>query len=215
MHHNPSSPSTATHLPQTPHFEGPDLPAGFTWLNPPARFELGQGLVICPPKETDLWQRTHYGFRRDDAPCLVTRLSGDFSITTVVESKPRDQYDQCGLIVRADSENWIKLSTEFEDARHSRLGSVVTNMGYSDWATQDIPTPAANQIMWYWISRRGDDFLLEHSWDGRTWQQLRIAHLHRCGESLEAGVYACSPVGENFWCRFLRLDIGPNGWDPP
>ncbi|WP_245662995.1 DUF1349 domain-containing protein [Endozoicomonas arenosclerae] len=37
-----------------------------------------------------------------------------------------------------DSENWFKASIEYENQDYSRLGSVVTNFGYSDWATTDI-----------------------------------------------------------------------------
>ncbi|MFN2340367.1 MAG: DUF1349 domain-containing protein [Halanaerobium sp.] len=42
------------------------------------------------------------------------------------------------MILRLDRENWIKISTEYEDQKISRLGSVVTNPNYSDWATEDI-----------------------------------------------------------------------------
>jgi len=127
-----------------------------------------------------------------------------------VEFKPHTQYDQCGLIVRADSENWIKTSTEFEDNHHSRLGSVVTNLGYSDWATQDISS--THTTMHYRISKNGADFLIEHSFDGITWRQLRIAHLHTLPETLAIGVYACSPIGKDFWCRFKFIEIGENTW---
>ena len=37
-----------------------------------------------------------------------------------------------------DSENWIKASIEYENEQYQRLGSVVTNHGYSDRAATDI-----------------------------------------------------------------------------
>lgn len=186
------------------------LPPGFRWLNPPSRFQLGNGLELFTDKATDFWQRTHYGFRRDNGHALLTPLLGDFSLTTRVEFRPRERYDQCGLLVRLDNENWIKLSTEFEDSERSRLGSVATNLGYSDWATQDVSSQHTE--MWYRISKDGGDFLLEHSYDGQSWQQLRILHLHRAHETVEAGVYACSPIGEAFWCRFHFLEFGESCW---
>lgn len=37
-----------------------------------------------------------------------------------------------------DSENWLKVSIEYENEKFQHLGSVVTNNGYSDWATTEI-----------------------------------------------------------------------------
>ncbi|MCB9104602.1 MAG: DUF1349 domain-containing protein [Anaerolineales bacterium] len=191
-------------------FLGPSIPAGFYWFNPPARYQLGDGLELYTDPQTDFWQRTHYGFERDDGHCLFTRLTGDFSVTTQVEFRPKAQYDQCGLMIRVDSQNWIKVSTEYESEEESRLGSVVTNLGYSDWATQTISSERT--VMSYRISKRGSDFLIESAIADEPWQQLRVAHLHQLTEPIEVGMYACSPIGQNFWCRFARLEIGENGW---
>ena len=45
------------------------------------------------------------------------------------------RFDQCGIVVYLDSENWLKASIEYENDRFQHLGSIVTNGGYSDWAT--------------------------------------------------------------------------------
>ncbi len=186
------------------------LPEGFQWFNPPARYALGQGLTVETCPETDFWQGTHYGFRRDDGHALLKSVEGDFSLTTQVEYTPATRYDQCGLMVRLDAENWIKVSTEYEDAQCSRLGSVVTNLGYSDWATQDVSS--ACRLRWYRIRKNGQDFLIEHSEDGQAWVQQRIAHLHLPAPQLRVGLYACSPLGAHFVCRFLCLALEPNTW---
>jgi regulation of enolase protein 1 (concanavalin A-like superfamily) len=191
-------------------FLQPSLPEGFYWFNEPSKYRLGNGLEIFTDERTDFWQRTHYGFQRDDGHCLLTKQSGDFSLTTRVEFEPREKYDQCGLIVRIDSQNWIKVSTEYESEHESRLGSVVTNLGYSDWATQDVPSD--RRTMWYRISKRGSDYLLENSLDGQTWLQMRITHLHQQAEHYEIGVYACSPIGTDFRCVFKTLEIADNQW---
>lgn len=191
-------------------FSDGQMPSGFHWFNEPASFSFGAGLEMRTRAETDFWQSTHYGFRRDDGHCLLTRLDGDFCLSTHAEFEPRTRYDQCGLIVRLDHENWIKASTEYEDEACSRLGSVVTNLGYSDWATQDIPSK--QREMWYRISKNGQDFLIENSCDGKHWVQQRIAHLHRPAVHVLAGVYACSPIGRDFCCRFSFLSIGENSW---
>jgi regulation of enolase protein 1 (concanavalin A-like superfamily) len=194
----------------TERFRSPSIPEPFYWFNEPARYEVGAGLEILTDAETDFWQNTHYGFRRDNGHCLFVRRAGDFALATHVEFRPRNQYDQCGLMVRADANNWIKLSTEFESETCSRLGSVVTNLGFSDWATQDISSD--RRAMWYRISRSGSDFLLQASFDGQDYQQLRITHLHRAPDELEVGVYACSPLGRDFWCRFDRVEVSASTW---
>ena len=191
-------------------FLQPSMPKAFYWMNEPARYRFGAGLEVFTDAKTDFWQNTHYGFQRDNGHCLLTRLAGDFGLTTCVEFRPQEQYDQCGLMVRVDSENWIKVSTEYENEKSSRLGSVVTNLGFSDWATQDIPS--SYREMWYRISKNGCDFLLENSYDGQNWLQLRIAHLHKVSEQFQVGVYACSPIGKDFWCKFKWLEISNNEW---
>ena len=37
-----------------------------------------------------------------------------------------------------DSDNWLKASMEFENDQIQRLGSVVTNNGYSDWSLMHL-----------------------------------------------------------------------------
>ena len=186
------------------------LPQGFYWYNEPARYVCGQGLELWTKPETDFWQRSHYGFQRDDGHCLFINAEDDFCVSTHVEWTANAQYDQCGLMIRMDAENWIKTSTEYENEHVSRLGSVVTNLGYSDWATQDIASEQT--AMWYRISRRGQDFKIEASFDGEHWKQLRIAHLHKASDTIAAGMYACSPIGNDFRSRFITFTCGPNTW---
>lgn len=66
-----------------------------------------------------------------------------FSFTVKTEFDSKNRFDQCGIVMYLDSENWLKASIEYENQsfQHlgSNLGSVVTNNGYSDWATTEIP----------------------------------------------------------------------------
>jgi uncharacterized protein len=192
-------------------FKDSKLPESFFWFNEPKSLSIDNGLEVVTRSKTDFWQGTHYGFRRDDGHCLLTKLEGDFSISTKVSFTPVNQYDQCGMMIRLDSQNWIKCSTEYENEEVSRLGSVVTNMGYSDWATQDISSGIKS--IYYKISRRGKDFLLENSFDGEKWQQMRVTHLHELNGTIEAGIYACSPIGEDFKCNFEYIKIDDNKWE--
>lgn len=189
------------------------IPSPFRWLNEPSTYVVDDGLHITTDPNTDFWQRTHYGFRNDNGHCLLAPLEGDFQITTAVRFEPQNQYDQCGLFVRLDEENWIKASAEYLNPQVAELGSVVTNLGFSDWATVAI-SPEITK-MWYRICRRGPDFLLQNSYDGREWLQMRITHLHQAAPGLEVGIYACSPTKGRFTSTFEMIDIAKNSWAAP
>ena len=182
------------------------------WTRPPRSFSISpEEIRITTEPGTDLWQRTYYGFQNDNAPVLQletdeTRFS--FTVRTDFDSKHR--FDQCGVAVYLDSENWLKASIEYENAEYQRLGSVVTNRGYSDWATSDIP--ASVRSMWYRLSRREADYCIECSADGVHFQQMRICHLHAGTGRIRFGVYACSPENSSFEARFSCMALTDCLW---
>jgi regulation of enolase protein 1 (concanavalin A-like superfamily) len=183
----------------------------YNWLNKPAEYELkGDTLVIETGPGTDLWQRTHYGFRNDNAPGFLTETDGDFTFQVKTQFNSDFMYDQCGILLYHDSDNWVKVSVEYENEEFARLGSVVTNLGYSDWATSDIP--ATVKEMWYRLSRRGQDFFVENSVDGINFNQMRVLHMHVSFEMVKVGVYACSPLQSSFKATFSEFEIGTCKW---
>lgn len=109
---------------------------------------------------------------------LLPKYNSNFSFTAKASFKYKSRFDQCGLIIYIDCDNWFKESIEFEDKNFSRLGRVVTNNGYSDWSTTDI---LPKTEIWYRLSRRGPDFLIEFSLDGLEFNQMRVFHLHSLG----------------------------------
>ncbi|MCK3682808.1 DUF1349 domain-containing protein [Maribellus sp. YY47] len=184
----------------------------FVWINQPRKFVIDHDrLLIETEPETDLWQRTYYGFQNDNAPAFLTQLTGDFTFEVKTEfEESAFRYDQCGVLLYIDSENWVKVSVEYENETFARLGSVVTNLGFSDWATTDIP--AGISEMWYRISRRGQDFYIENSVDGTGFRQMRMLHLHKASAEIKVGVYACSPLKSSFNAVFSEFKAGPCLW---
>ena len=44
----------------------------FKWIRQPEQFEIGEDrITITTMPRTDLWQRTYYHFRNDNAPVLI------------------------------------------------------------------------------------------------------------------------------------------------
>ena len=184
----------------------------FTWTREPVSCAIGEDRIeVVTRPHTDLWQRTYYHFRNDNAPVLQMETDEKFfSFVVRTEFESQHRFDQCGVVVYLDSENWLKGSIEYENDRFQHLGSVVTNRGWSDWATTAIP--AGIRSMWYRLSRREDDFCIECSEDGETFSQMRVCHLHAATGSVRFGVYACSPEDSSFRAVFTRLALLPCQW---
>ena len=120
------------------------------------------------------------------------------------------RYDQCGIVMYLDSDNWLKASAEYENEGIQRLGSVVTNNGYSDWASVDFD--ARIKTIWFRLSRRGEDFCIECSTDGVTFKQMRICHMFNLGDRIRFGIYACSPEDSSFKAVFTDMEITECKW---
>lgn len=182
------------------------------WVNEPKNSIVEENkIVIDTEPGTDYWQRTYYGFQNDNAPALLLETEEKyFSFLVKTEFNSKHRFDQCGVIIYQNSDNWIKASIEYENEEFQRLGSVVTNLGYSDWATTDIP--ADQQFMYYRLSRRESDFCIENSYDGINYKQMRIAHLFAGGEQIQIGVYACSPENSSFRASFTDIKFVECQW---
>lgn len=168
-------------------------------------------IEIKTEPHTDLWQRTYYNFRNDNAPVLQIETERQFfSFVVKTEFDGTHRFDQCGVAVYLDSENWLKASTEYENDTVQHLGSVVTNGGFSDWATVEIP--ASVKTMWYRLSRRNNDFRIENSLDGKVFKQMRICHLNKANGKIRFGIYACSPEESSFTAIFTNMKILECQW---
>ncbi|MCD8160155.1 MAG: DUF1349 domain-containing protein [Clostridiales bacterium] len=187
--------------------------AAFTWTREPASSRTeGETLTVVTKPHTDLWQRTYYHFRNDNAPVFQTETEAPyFSFVVKTDfSDSHHRFDQCGVVLYLDSDNWLKASVEYENGVFQHLGSVVTNGGYSDWATTEIP--ASVKSMWYRLSRREDDYRIECSEDGVTFRQMRICHLRKGGGRIRFGVYACSPEDSSFQAEFSHPQMLECQW---
>ena len=184
----------------------------FFWTREPESYTATEERVeIVTKPHTDLWQRTYYHFRNDNAPVFQMETEEryfSFTVKTAFESKHR--FDQCGVVMYLDSENWLKASIEYENEEFQHLGSVATNLGYSDWATTAID--ASIKSMWYRFSRREDDYCIECSRDGVRFSQMRICHMHKGGGKIRFGIYACSPENSSFKATFTNMEMTECKW---
>ena len=183
------------------------------WTRQPESCRIAPDRIeIVTKPHTDLWQRTYYHFRNDNAPVLqMSTREKFFSFSVKTDfSESHHRFDQCGIVLYLDSENWLKGSVEYENESFQHLGSVVTNHGYSDWATTEIPADVKS--MWYRLSRREDDFCIECSENGVLYHQMRVCHLHEAKGEIRFGIYACSPENSSFRAVFTNMELTECKW---
>ena len=185
----------------------------FKWTRQPESCVIkGDTIEVVTKPGTDLWQRTYYLFRNDNAPVFQMETEEKF-FSFVVKTdftESHHRFDQSGIVMYLDSENWLKGSVEYENEEFQHLGSVVTNNGYSDWATTAIP--ANVKTMWYRLSRREADYCIECSQDGQNFTQMRVCHMHKGSGKIRFGIYACSPEESSFKAVFTDMKFSECAW---
>ena len=129
--------------------------------------------------------------------------------------------DRVEIITRPHTDLWQRTYYHFlndnapvfqmeTNEQFQHLGSVVTNNGYSDWATTAID--ASVKSMWYRLSRREDDYCIECSTDGKHFTQIRICHMWHGGGKIRFGIYACSPEDSSFKATFTNMKMTQCQW---
>jgi len=183
------------------------------WIFEPKNYSISKEEIrITTEPNTDFWQRTYYGFRNDNAHSILLKTDEKFfSFIVKASFDYKNMYDQCGIVIYQNSDNWVKASVEYENDSFQRLGSVVTNNGYSDWATTDINSSIAQ--VYYRLSRRKSDFLIESSFDGKDFEQMRVFHLFEGGGEIDFGLYACSPLDSSFEAVFSGFEVMNCTWE--
>jgi Uncharacterized conserved protein len=183
------------------------------WINSPEKFAAGtDNIKITTNPKTDFWQKTYYGFQNDNAHAFVFETYDKyFSFTVKADFNYMKRFDQCGVTVYQNSNNWFKAGAEYENGKIQRLGSVVTNNGFSDWASQDISSGI--KTLYYRLSRRYNDFLIEYSNDGKEFFQMRIFHLFQGCKKVNFGIYAASPSDSSFEAVFSEMRLTDCVWE--
>jgi regulation of enolase protein 1 (concanavalin A-like superfamily) len=173
------------------------------WLNEPPVWTANEDAVeLQTANEGDFWQKTHYGFVHDNGHFFHQTIASDFTISVRVIAEFEALYDQAGLMIRIDSENWIKCGIEYFGGK--RHFSVVATRGYSDWSVQEWPHDGS---FWVKAVRKGDALAVLASIDGRSWSMVRLCYLPS-GCPVQAGPMACSPTRSGLRVRFEAFAVG-------
>ncbi|HWK32321.1 MAG TPA: DUF1349 domain-containing protein [Hyphomicrobium sp.] len=180
-----------------------DLTQG-TWLNPPPHWVASAGeLRISTGDKTDFWRTTYYGFERDSGHFYHWTVRGDFTASLTFDGRYEQLYDQAGLMLRIDEQNWIKLGVEFSDGAQNF--SFVCTRGVSDWSVVRFARLDGPQTIR--ITRIGTAAIADYRTEAGTWQMLRVCPFPDAADIL-VGPMACSPQRAGFDADFRAFDIG-------
>ena len=103
------------------------------WFNEPDQWEIKDNVLsMSVTPQSDYWRISHYGFTVDDAPFYYATYGGEFEAKVKVTGDYKVRFDQAGLMLRIDHENYIKAGIEFVDGKFN-LSTVVTHKT-SDWS---------------------------------------------------------------------------------
>jgi regulation of enolase protein 1 (concanavalin A-like superfamily) len=108
-----------------------------TWTRKPASVVEEDGALKFESIEgSDWWRITSYGFIHDNGHALTIDFPNDTAMEVSFILNYAAQFDQCGIFITADQENWVKAGVEFCDG-FPQVGAVVTR-NTSDWSSARI-----------------------------------------------------------------------------
>jgi hypothetical protein len=178
------------------------------WLNEPASWQrTGDVLRVSVDPGTDFWRTTGYGYVHDNGHIYGEPLPGDLDVSVRVRGAFASQYDQAGIILRADEHTWLKTGLEFFEGR-PRLSTVLT-LGCSSWMVADLP-PGTDEVTLR-ASRRGDAVEVRYTaGDGAA--ELAALVFMPPGREMLAGIVCAAPEGTGFSVAFHDLRIAGRDW---
>ena len=173
------------------------------WTHAPESVTVDDVLTAEAKAGSDAWRDTSYGFIHDTEHALLSAWPHESAVEVDFFPDFSEQFDQAGLMIRADHEHWVKAGLEFSDGI-LQLGAVVT-WPKSDWSV--APVPAWNRTpVTIRASRSADAVTLRARSHEGDWQFVRVLPIPP-DAVLEAGPFLCAPTRSGLTVRFTDWRI--------
>ena len=174
-----------------------------TWFNEPSQWEIkDKKLTMMVTPQSDYWRISHYGFTVDDAPFYYSTYGGEFETKVKITGDYKARFDQMGLMLRVDAQNYIKAGVEFVDGKFN-LSTVVTHKT-SDWSV--ITLEKSPPFVWIKAVRRLDAVEVFYSFDDKEYIMMRNAYLQD-NTPVQVGLMAACPDGNGFKAIFENFTV--------
>ena len=173
------------------------------WFNEPEKWTVeNQALSMFITPKSDYWRISHYGFTVDDAPFYYALYGGEFEVKVKITGDYKNRFDQAGLMLRIDEQNYIKAGIEFVDGVYN-LSTVVTHKT-SDWSVIALEKPVP--FIWIKAVRRLDAVEVFYSFDDKTYTMMRNAWMQD-NTPMMVGVMGACPDGDGFSVKFENFKV--------
>lgn len=176
-----------------------------SWINSPREKSFEDDKLTFETSEnTDFWRKPLNGSARDSGHFFGMDAGSSFTAELRVQSTYKCLYDQAGIMVRIDEENWLKAGIEVLDGQ-MMLSSVLT-VGKSDWATAVYQADASD--FWLRVTIESGVVRLQISSDKKSWQLMRSAPFP-FSENYLVGPMACTPKRGGLKVTFSDWKLSP------
>ena len=173
------------------------------WFNEPDHWRINGGtLTMDVTPNSDYWRISHYGFTVDDAPFYYAEYGGEFEAKVKISGDYKVRFDQAGMMIRLDHENYIKTGIEFVDGKYN-LSTVVTHKT-SDWSVIALDRPV--EYIWIKAVRRRDAVEIFYSFDDKEYHMMRNAWVE-ANHPVKIGMFAACPDGNGFKASFSDFKV--------
>lgn len=177
--------------------------AKMNWFNEPEQWSIdGNTLTMAVTPQSDYWRISHYGFTVDDAPFYWAEYGGEFEAKVKISGDYKARFDQAGLMLRIDHENYIKAGIEFVDGKYNL--SVVVTHHTSDWSVIALDRPVP--FIWIKAVRRLDAVEIFYSFDDVDYKMMRNAWMQD-NIPMRVGVMGACPDGDGFNAKFENFTV--------
>ena len=176
-----------------------------SWTRKPVSISQdGNSLNVEAAAESDWWRTTAYGFIHDDGHALVKEFPNESAVEVSFILNYTEQFDQAGIFVTSDPENWIKAGVEYCDG-FPQVGAVVTQVN-SDWSVAPV-AEWMNQEVTIRVSRSGDAVTVRAGINNDL-RLVRVAPLD-ASRTWSAGPMFCAPTRAGLTVTFTKWTEGP------
>lgn len=173
------------------------------WFNEPAQWSVsGNRLTMAVTPKSDYWRISHYGFTVDDAPFYYGEYGGEFEAKVKISGDYKVRFDQAGMMIRIDHENYIKAGIEYVDGKYN-LSTVVTHHT-SDWSVITLDKPV--DFIWIKAVRRLDAVEIFYSFDDKEYIMIRNAWME-ANRHVKVGMMGACPDGDGFSVTFSDFTV--------
>jgi uncharacterized protein len=184
----------------------PGVEGDFRWINEPLDSRIAhQEVSISSREKTDWFVDPETLHVTSNAPALVCRIHGDFTISALFGVEFRATFDAGALVMFYDTEHWVKFALEYSPQGKGAVVSVITR-GESDESLSRI---GYDSPLYLRISRVGRTVALHSSVDSHWWELERYCRFDF--PEVDVGFESQSPTGEGTTARFEAISFSASG----